>query len=226
MPDRLEYTVTAAVWFVVIIVNYHATERKRMGYLFCLMGKSSSGKDTVYRRLLADSRLKLHRLVTGTTRPIREGERDGEEYYFYTDEQFRRLQKDGGIIECRSYDTVYGIWNYFTAVYSELDIEKRDYLTINTLEAYVKLRDYFGTDRLVPVYLEVDDGLRLQRALDRERAQLQPRYKELCRRFLADEEDFSEENLERAHIDPIFQNVVLDETVKRVAAYISSIQNR
>ena len=178
-----------------------------MGFIFCLMGKSSSGKDTVYRRLLADPQLGLHRFVTGTTRPIREGERDGEEYYFYTDEQFQQLQADGRIIECRSYDTVHGIWNYFTV-------------------AHEKLRDYFGADCLIPVYLEVDDGLRLQRALDRERQQLQPRYRELCRRFLADEEDFSAQNLKRAHIQPIFRNVVLDETVAQVADYIRSIQNR
>ena len=197
-----------------------------MSYIFCLMGKSSSGKDTVYRRLLEDGQLRLNRLVTGTTRPIREGERDGEEYYFYTDEQFQKLQADGRIIECRSYDTVHGIWNYFTVAYEKLDVMHQDYLTINTLEAYIKLRDYFGADRLVPIYLEVDDGLRLPRALDREQLQVQPRYKELCRRFLADEEDFSTENLKRANIQPIFENVVLDETVAQVAAYIRDVQNR
>lgn len=197
-----------------------------MGYIFCLMGKSSSGKDTVYQRLLSEEGLGLHRLVTGTTRPIREGEHDGEEYYFYTDEQFRQLQAKGRIIECRSYDTMHGIWNYFTVAHDTLDVAHCDYLTINTLEAYVKLRDYFGADRLIPVYLEVDDGLRLQRALDRERAQIKPRYKELCRRFLADEEDFSMENLQREHIEPIFQNNVLDETVAQVRDYIHSIQNR
>lgn len=199
---------------------------KQVSYIFCLMGKSSSGKDTVYQRLLAEKELQLNRLVTGTTRPIREGERDGEEYYFYTDEQFQKLRADGKIIECRSYDTIHGIWNYFTVAYEKLDVAHHDYLTINTLEAYVKLRDHFGKDRLVPVYLEVDDGLRLQRALDRERAQQKPRYKELCRRFLADEEDFSPENLSRANIQPIFENVVLDDTVAKVAAYIKSIQNR
>ena len=170
--------------------------------------------------------LGLQRLVTGTTRPIREGERDGEEYYFYTDEQFQQLQADGKIIECRSYDTVHGIWNYFTVAHETLDVAHQDYLTINTLEAYVQLRDYFGADHLVPLYLNVDDGLRLQRALDRERAQQQPRYKEMCRRFLADEADFSQENLKRAHIQPFFENVVLDETVTQVAAYIREIQNR
>jgi guanylate kinase len=187
------------------------------------MGKSSSGKDTVYRRLLADPSLDLKRLVTGTTRPIREGERDGEEYFFYTEEQFQKLQSQGRIVECRSYDTIHGIWNYFT-VSTELDVAHRDYLTINTLEAYVRLREYFGSKALVPIYLEVDDGLRLQRALDRERTQAQPKYKELCRRFLADEADFSPENLVREQIQPIFQNKVLEHTVREVAAYIQSIQ--
>lgn len=198
----------------------------QVSYIFCLMGKSSSGKDTVYQRLLTDYDLNLSRIVTGTTRPIREGERDGEEYFFYTDEQFQKLKAEGRIIECRSYDTVHGVWNYFTVADEKLDVTHKDYLTINTLEAYLKLRDHFGADHLIPVYLEVEDGLRLQRALDRERAQEKPRYKELCRRFLADEEDFSPENLARAKIQPIFQNVVLDDTVKQIVGYISSIQNR
>lgn len=162
-----------------------------MSYIFCLMGKSSSGKDTVYRSLLADNSLRLRRIVTGTTRPIREGETDGVEYYFYTDAELGQLQEAGRIVECRSYDTVHGIWKYFTVADEHLDVLHQDYLTINTLEAYRKLRDYYGSDCLVPIYLEVEDGLRLQRALDRERGQKEPKYKELCRRFLADEEDFS-----------------------------------
>ena len=79
---------------------------------------------------------------------------------------------------------------------------------------------------MVPILIVVDDGIRLQRALNRERNQLTPRYQEMCRRFLADEEDFSAQNLKRAHIQPIFRNVVLDETVAQVADYIRSIQNR
>lgn len=201
-------------------------EAQQMSYIFCLMGKSSSGKDTVYRRLLADNSLGLKHIVTGTTRPIREGETDGVEYYFYTDEQFSRLRRAGKIIECRSYDTVHGIWNYFTVADEHLDVKHQDYLTINTLEAYIGLRDYYGSDCLIPIYLEVEDGLRLQRALDREREQTDPKYKELCRRFLADEEDFSPDNLKKEMIQPIFQNLVLDDTVAAVAAYIRSIQNR
>lgn len=197
-----------------------------MSYIFCLMGKSSSGKDSIYRRLLSDQTLDLKRLVTGTTRPIREGERDGVEYYFYTDAQLARMKREGRIIECRAYHTAHGIWHYFTAALEQIDVAHRDYLTINTLEAYTKLRDYYGRDCLVPIYLEVEDGERLRRALEREMGEREPKYKEMCRRYLADEEDFSRENLEREHIEPIFQNVQLDETVKQIRAYIQSIQNR
>lgn len=196
-----------------------------MGYIFCLMGKSSSGKDTIYQKLLQQKDLGLQRLVTGTTRPIREGEQNGENYYFYTDQQFEQLCVDGKIIESRSYHTIHGIWHYFTVADGQLDPADGDYLTINTLEAYLKLRDYFGAERLIPLYLEVDDGLRLQRALDRERRQPEPKYKEMCRRFLADEKDFSEENLKRAQIQPIFENRVLEDTLKQLGAYIRSMKN-
>ena len=197
-----------------------------MSFIFCLMGKSSSGKDSVYRRLLADGTLKLERLVTGTTRPIREGEHDGVEYDFYTDAQLEELERDGKIIECRKYHTAHGIWYYFTVAHERMDVVNRDYITINTLEAYTKLRAYYGSGHLIPIYLEVEDGERLKRALEREMGEARPGYKEMCRRFLADEEDFSRENLEREHIKPIFQNVRLDETVVEIAAYIRSVQKR
>lgn len=191
-----------------------------MGCIFCLMGKSSSGKDTIYARLLQDRSLGLERLVTGTTRPIREGERDGVEYYFYSEEALSRLERENRIIECRAYETVHGIWKYFTVADEHLDLEHNNYLTINTLEAYCKLREYYGLKRLVPIYIDVEDGIRLKRALEREMAQASPKYAEMCRRYLADEEDFSKANLEREQIQPIFENVNLDETVEQITSYI------
>lgn len=195
-----------------------------MGLIFCLMGKSSSGKDTVYQRLLNDERLCLRRLVTGTTRPIRAGECEGQEYHFYTEEQFAQLHAEGKIIESRAYDTVHGIWHYFTVADKTLDLKQHDYLMINTLEAYVRLREYFGSECVIPLYLQVEDGVRLQRALNRERAQTEPKFKEMCRRFLADEEDFSEEKLRAAQIQPIFTNMVLEETLAQLCAYILKIK--
>ena len=62
-----------------------------MGKLIYLMGKSSSGKDTVYRELLRDDSLKFKKVVLYTTRPIREGEVDGVQYHFVDEEVFNAL---------------------------------------------------------------------------------------------------------------------------------------
>ena len=191
-----------------------------MGNIYCLMGKSASGKDTIYNRLLAMERLHLRRVVPYTTRPMRSGETDGQTYVFCTEQQVADFEAAGKIIELRAYHTMYGIWKYFTADDGQICLAESDYLMIGTLEAYEQIRDYFGMDKVSPVYVEVDDGLRLQRALDRERAQDQPKYAEMCRRFLADEEDFSEENLERAGITKRFQNTDLDQVTQEIASYM------
>ena len=151
---------------------------------------------------------------------MRSGETDGQTYVFCTEQQVADFEAAGKIIELRAYHTVYGIWKYFTADDGQICLAESDYLMIGTLEAYEQIRDYFGMDKVCPVYVEVDDGLRLQRALDRERAQDQPKYAEMCRRFLADEEDFSDENLERAGITKRFQNTDLDQVTQEIASYM------
>ena len=88
----------------------------------------------------------------------------------------------------------------------QIDLEKFNYLIIGTLESYVKIRDYFGQDKVVPIYIDLVDGERLTRALQREKKQCEPKYEEMCRRFLADSKDFSIENLERAGIMKYFYN--------------------
>ena len=190
-----------------------------MGKIYCVMGKSSSGKDTVYKKLKEQYK-EFRLIVPYTTRPIREGEKDGVEYYFVDPEQFRAMKEDGKVIESRSYNTKCGIWTYFTADDGQIDLSAADYLLIGTLVSYQALREYFGEEAIVPVYLEVEDGLRLARALERERRQEKPKYAEMCRRFLADEEDFSEENLERAGITKRFQNTDLDQVTQEIASYM------
>jgi len=170
------------------------------------MGKSATGKDHIYKELLQDESLRLFPLVLYTTRPMRKGEENGREYWFVGEEYLEQLRRDGKIIEERVYDTVYGPWRYFTAD-EGIDLERQDYLGIGTLESYGQLVQYFGQDRLVPLYIETeDDGIRLQRALKREAKQNPPKYDEMCRRFLADGEDFSEEKLREAGITQRISN--------------------
>ncbi len=193
-----------------------------MGKIYCVMGKSSSGKDTVYKKL--KEQYKEFVDCPYTTRPIREGEKDGVEYYFVDPEQFRAMKEDGKVIESRSYNTKCGIWTYFTADDGQIDLSAADYLLIGTLVSYQALREYFGEEAIVPVYLEVEDGLRLARALERERRQEKPKYAEMCRRFLADEEDFSEENLIKSGITERFGNEDFTECLNKIQRYIEEIR--
>ena len=191
-----------------------------MGKIFYLMGKSSSGKDTLYKKLNEENRYGLKSIVSYTTRPIRGGEQEGREYHFVSVDAFERMKDTGKVIEYRSYNTVHGIWYYFLADDGQIDLENESYLLIGTLEGYESLVSYFGKDRIVPIYLEVDDGIRLQRALDRERSQPSPKYAELCRRYLADQEDFSEEKLEKNGIGIRFNNENIEVTCNSILDYI------
>ena len=185
-----------------------------MSKIFYLMGKSASGKDTIYKKV-KELMPELKTIVIYTTRPIREGEQNGREYHFVDDDKLKELQEAGKVIELREYNTVHGIWKYFTADDGQFDGDD-NYLAIGTLESYVQLRDYFGQERLVPIYVEVEDGLRLERALARERMQATPKYEEMCRRFLADAADFSVENLKEAGITRKFTNMDVDKCVQGI----------
>ncbi|MCR4705226.1 MAG: guanylate kinase [Lachnospiraceae bacterium] len=190
-----------------------------MGKIFYIMGKSSSGKDTIYKKLLEDS--SLHTVVMYTTRPIREGEKDGREYHFVKDADLQRLEEQGLVIEKRSYHTFHGLWNYFTVKDEHIDLDRYDYLMIGTLDSYRSTKAYFGGEKLFPIYIALDDGVRLQRALDREKAQENPRYQEMCRRFLADCEDFSDIKIEEAGIRRSFYNDDLDRCISEIREYMA-----
>ena len=193
-----------------------------MGKIYCLLGKSSSGKDTLFKMLLEESGLALKTIVPYTTRPIRVGEQEGVEYHCVTEETQKKLEAEGKIIELRAYDTICGVWKYFTVDDGQIDLATDNYLVIGTLESYVKMRDYFGAEKLVPLYVEVEDGERLLRALTRERAQKKPNYAELCRRFLADSVDFSAERLKAAGICRWFENTEKNTTCKELVSYIKA----
>ena len=169
------------------------------------MGKSSSGKDTLFRKIKQELPM-LQTVTLYTTRPKREGEREGVEYHFVTDEQMHIFERQGKVVELRTYNTVHGAWKYATIEDGQVNLAESDYLMIGTLESYGKLKKYYGAAYLVPVYIEVEDGERLNRALTRERQQEVPRYAEMCRRFLADTEDFSEEHLRAAGIKKRYYN--------------------
>ena len=185
-----------------------------MGRIFYVMGKSASGKDTIFRKI-RERVPELKFIVIYTTRPIREGEEEGVEYHFVDEEKLAELERLGKVIELRAYQTVHGVWKYFTVDDGQFD-GNDNYIAIGTLESYEKMAAYMGKESLIPIYIEVEDGIRLTRALERERKQREPKYEELCRRFLADAVDFSEENLERLGITKRYTNNDMDKCVEEI----------
>ncbi|MBR5116800.1 MAG: guanylate kinase [Lachnospiraceae bacterium] len=176
------------------------------GKIYLLMGKSSAGKDRMYRELLEDNALGLKRVVLYTTRPMRAGEENGKQYFFTDEAGYEKWRSENRIIEERTYQTMAGPWRYFTADDGQIDLAKAHYLMIGTPEAALSLEQYFGEPSVEPIYIEVEDGVLLERAMKREQKQEQPRYDEMCRRFLADREDFCEDKLAAAGVRYRFSN--------------------
>lgn len=187
-----------------------------MGRIYYLLGKSATGKDTLYKEILK-RRPKLRTVTMYTTRPIREGETDGVEYFFTGREELERQLASGKVIESRTYQTIAGPWTYYMVDDGQFDVaDDESCLMIGTLESYEKMCAYFEAGKMVPVYIEVPDGIRLLRAVKREENQKRPNYREVCRRYLADEKDFSEENLERLGITKRYQNTDMEMCVEEI----------
>lgn len=195
-----------------------ASEEKELtivGRLYVFMGKSAAGKDTLYHQVM-ERYPKLLPVIPYTTRPIRAGEEEGREYYFVTEERFRELERAGQIVEYRCYQTVQGPWYYFTADDGQIDLAGGDYCLISTLEGYRRIRAFYGADHVVPLYIHVPDLLRIRRALEREGQQDKPCVAEVCRRFLADEQDFSWENLSRAGVTEAIPNEDSETALRKI----------
>ena len=170
--------------------------------IFYIMGKSASGKDSVYKCLL-EKDASLNKVNIYTTRPKRENEVEGIEYHF-VDENFLK-ENESKIIEKRVYHTVFGDWYYATLDDGYIKSDK-NYIMIGTLESYNSLKEYYGEDKVYPIFLEVDNEERKKRAINRENPNNKKGLEELERRFVADEVDFSEENINKASIKKRYKN--------------------
>ena len=187
-----------------------------------IVGKSSVGKDTIYKIL--KQRMNVKPYVLYTTRPIRTGEENGVNYYYLKQEEMEKSinEKNSKVMEYRTYNTIYGPWTYATIIDNQFESNK-DLLMEGTLESYNAVKKYFENNekvKVIPIYIEVDDGIRLERALKREMEQENPKYEELCRRFLADSKDFSESKIIESGIKKRFQNINIEDCVKEIIEYV------
>lgn len=197
-----------------------------MSFIYAVTGRSSTGKDSICKRLLEidDS---LVSLVPYTTRPMREGETDGREYYFRNEEFYQSELANGRIIEERHYDTINGLWRYFTVNDNQLQNipVNKDIVVVASLYQVKLYQDYFGKDVVIPVYIDLDDYILLSRSLQREKRNPTPNIVELCRRFISDKNDFSEELKKEVGVNKVFwNNGDLRDTVFEIQKYINDIR--
>ena len=194
-----------------------------MANIYYIMGKSATGKDTIYKRI--KEQIDINEYVLYTTRPMREGEQEGVEYHYVTIDKMEELKKEGKVIESRTYQTVHGPWTYATIADEQLK-QEGDILTVGTLESYTKIKEYLKDKEdtnVLPIYISIDEQERRKRAISREQKQKEPKYAEMERRLKADNIDFSEENLRLAGITQreTFYNYDLNSCVNKIVDYIA-----
>ncbi len=176
-----------------------------MGKIILMVGPAACGKSTLFKIITEKIDIPLKKIITHTTRPIRDGEQDGREYYFCTEKEMEKMFNNGEILERRSYGTTKGLWYYFTSnkIFKDLN---DNYIGINTLKGLERYLRYFDNEDIISLYVKTSDGIRLQRALDKEGKKIVPQYQEMCRRYLSDCEDFSYELIEKLPITSVIDN--------------------
>lgn len=166
--------------------------------ILAIMGKAGSGKDTLLHALLkepvfADAKP----IVSCTTRPIRDYEKDGVDYHFLTVDEFQNKVLNEDMIEA----TIFNNWCYGTA-FSNLDKDKLNIGVFNP-EGVEQLRYNKDTIKLTLFYVEAEDKVRLLRQLNREE---DPDCHEIIRRFGTDEIDFDPDEINFLKPDCFVQN--------------------
>lgn len=158
-----------------------------------LTGKSGSGKDTLLNELI--NKGAFIPIVSDTSRPMREGETEGKEYYFKTKKEFLEKIEKGKYLEYRSYDTLVNnvpdTWYYGSPKLSLEDIYRYEYITVLDFDGTEQYLKEYGSENCFVVYLEIDDKIRKERAIKRGSFD----EVEWNRRFLDDEMKFSEEKI-------------------------------
>lgn len=148
--------------------------------VLALVGKSGSGKDSLIKKITETNNENIHRIISTTTRPPREGEIDGKDYYFVSHDAFLDMMDKQRIAEV----SVFNNWCYGT----QIKEFKPNAINIGIFDPFrlAILDDYPDIDLKVGIVYATDKE-RLLRQLQREE---EPDVKEIIRRFQADEEDF------------------------------------
>lgn len=152
--------------------------------IIAIMGEAGSGKDRTMQEVLKQNPT-LHEIVSCTTRPMRQGEANSVNYFYYTPEQFGLKVLNGEMLEC----TVFNDWFYGTS-YDSVRSDGVINIGVFNPTGVESLLARPDCDVLI-FWVKTNDKIRLLRQLNRE---ADPDVREVVRRFQADYDDF--DNLE------------------------------
>lgn len=152
--------------------------------IFALIGRSGTGKSTIEKRL---EKLGHTRIISNTTRDIREGEQQDIDYHYLTDKEFVELEDDNQLIEY----TKYRGWNYGIAYKDISNLDNQNYICVIEPQGLKQLQDKLS-DKVIPIMIYSTPYERLGRSILRQPNSNDDTYKEICRRFNSDYETFKE----------------------------------
>ena len=151
--------------------------------IIALFGESSSGKDSI-QNWIVNNMENFYKTISITTRPPRDYERDGKDYFFVPQKTFKSYIEDHLMLEY----TCFNGWYYGTHKYTLIrNINNNINIGVFNPDGIRTLLTKSDIETL-PVWIKVNDKIRLLRSLNREQ---NPNCEEICRRFLTDKEDFS-----------------------------------
>lgn len=169
--------------------------------IFCIVGKTGSGKNFYFDKIIQNKNLvkelNIAPLVYGTTRSIRDGEKDGTDYIFYTKEQYKNISNDD-MIESRSYYTINdGTVHYFTTIDQFHIAHAKNIIAITSPYQYESYRTWIAKRNIIEnnrynlylIYIDIELGKRINRTISRANEDDNKIY-EMCRRVVEERNEF------------------------------------
>lgn len=180
--------------------------------LYIIMGKSGAGKDTILQILNNEFNLDL--IIQTTSRPKRDNEVEGLQYYFKSKKEYEKLIKEDKMLEYRTYETNFNNkkeLRYYGVEKKSINKDKNCAI-INVPSNIEMIKKEFP--KSIFIYLELDDIIRKNRAM------MRPNFDEYewNRRLKADAIDFRDI---KSKVDYVINNFDLNSTREKLKKILS-----
>lgn len=132
--------------------------------MIIIIGKTASGKDTIVKELCLNHNFK--KIVTYTTRPMRENEIDGTTYHYISNEEFKKKINEGFFVEYKSYQSEFGEWFYGTSEESIINSDSKS-IIILTPQGYKDILSKYPNLNYKSIYLYASNRTIRERLIQR-----------------------------------------------------------